>query len=94
VRCNDASRRHQVKRVNRSWQHSLHVEREASTVPRRELHEWRVHRRHGLAAILTVMALRRARHRIAALHRLFRCCHASTVECVGHKTHCHNRCEN
>ena len=40
----------------------------------------RVHARHGLATILTMMTMRRTSHRVAALHRLFGRRHADAVE--------------
>jgi hypothetical protein len=40
----------------------------------------RVHSRHGLAAILTAMTIRRTPHRVAALHRLFGLSHTDAVE--------------
>jgi len=40
----------------------------------------RVHGWHGLAAILTVMTMRRTAHGIAALHRLFGRSHPDAVE--------------
>jgi hypothetical protein len=55
-------------------------------VPRRRLHKRRVDWRHILTAILTVMAVGRAWHRIATLHRLFRRCHSKAVEAVGRKS--------
>ena len=44
------------------------------------LHKRGVHRRHGLAAILPMMASGRTGHRVAALHRLLRVGCGSTVE--------------
>jgi hypothetical protein len=46
----------------------------------RWLTESSVHRWHGLATFLTMMTVRRAPHRIAALHRLFGRGHAAAVE--------------
>ena len=50
------------------------------------LNKRRVDCRHGLAAILTVVAVGRTRHSIAALHRLFRRCHGQTVGSVCRKS--------
>jgi hypothetical protein len=44
------------------------------------LHKRSAHGWHGLAAILTVMAVRRARHRIAAVHRLLWRRHCTAVQ--------------
>jgi hypothetical protein len=52
------------------------------------LHKRSVHRRHGLAAILSVMPVRRARHRIAALHRLFWRRRSTTVKCIRRESDC------
>ena len=57
-----ASGRRYPNRFAGSSQHVQRVEREASTVPSRGLQEWRVHRGHALAAILTMMALWGAGH--------------------------------
>jgi len=38
-----------------------------------------VYRWHGLATLLTVMTVRRARHRVAALHRLFGRGHTAAI---------------
>ena len=48
----------------------------------RELHEGAVRRWHVLAAILTVMTMRRAMHRFAALHRLLRRGRSAAVKCI------------
>ena len=51
---------------------------------RRGLHKGSAHGRHGLAAVLPMMAVRRARHRVAALHCVCqRSCAA--VEGIGHE---------
>jgi hypothetical protein len=52
------------------------------------LHKRSVHRLHGLATILSVMPGRRARQRIAALHRLFRRRRGATVEGVPRESDC------
>jgi hypothetical protein len=49
------------------------------------LKKCRLKRRHRLATILPMMAIRRARHRIAALHRLFGCFHREAVEAICRK---------
>src|SRR6516165_6582652 len=46
---------------------------------------------HRLAAILAMMSLRGARHRITALHRLFWRSHGVTIERVYPKQDCHDR---
>ena len=67
------------------------MDREVRTVRCRDLHKGRVHRGHGLAAILAMMPLRGARHRITALHRLFWRGHGVTIERVDPKQDCHDR---
>jgi len=52
------------------------------------LHKRSVHRLHGLAAILSMMPVRRARHRIAALHRLFRRRRDTAVERIRRESGC------
>jgi hypothetical protein len=52
----------------------------------RGLNKGSVHRWHRLATILTMMTLRRARHRVAALHRLFRRRHAAAVKRIRHQS--------
>jgi hypothetical protein len=69
------------------------MERETS-VGSRGLHKRRMHRRHGLAAILTLMSLRGARHRIAALHRLFLRRHTIAIERIYPKQNRHDRDQN
>jgi len=54
-----------------------------------DLHKRPVRGWHGLAAILTVVTMRRAMHRIAALHRLFWRRRGTAVECVR----CESGCE-
>jgi hypothetical protein len=48
-----------------------------------DLHKGAVRGRHGLATILTMMAMGRAMHGFAALHRLLRRRHGVAVECIG-----------
>ena len=55
------------------------------------LHKRSVHRRHGLAAILSVMTIRRARHRIATLHCLLGCRRGTAVECIRSERDCQYR---
>jgi hypothetical protein len=47
-----------------------------------------MHGGHGLAAILPLMAMRRARHRFAALHGFIGSGHAGAVEGVRSKRNC------
>jgi hypothetical protein len=63
-------------------------------VTRRKLHKRTVRRWHRLAAILTVVTMRRAMHRIAALHRLFRRRRGITVERIRRKGDCEDRPKN
>ena len=44
-----------------------------------------VNRRHRLAAVLTMVPIRGARHRVATLHRLLRRRHGQTVKAVCRK---------
>ena len=41
---------------------------------------------HALAAFLTLMTMRRAPHRITALHRLLRCGHADAIEGIARES--------
>jgi hypothetical protein len=67
------------------------MEREVRAVQCRDLHKGRVHRGHRLAAILAMMPLWGARHRITALHRLFRRSHGVTIELIYPKQDCDDR---
>ncbi len=58
------------------------------------LHKRSVHRWHGFAAILSLMSVRRARHRIATLHRLFGRRRGIAVERIRHKRDCQYRQNN
>ncbi len=58
------------------------------------LHKRSAYRWHGLAAILRVMAVRRARHRIAALHGLFWRQRRTAVEGIGRESDCEHRQKN
>jgi len=60
----------------------------------RRLHKWSVHRCHGLAAILSVMTVRRARHGIAALHGLFWRRRGTAIERICGERHYQNREKN
>ncbi len=52
----------------------------------------RMHGRHGLAAFLAMLvAVRRARHRIAALHRLVGRRHGQAVERIHSEGHHYHR---
>jgi len=64
------------------WQHCEHNVRGRNAMPGGRLYKRSVHRWHGFAAILRAMTVRRARHRFAALHRLFRRCRGTAVKCV------------
>jgi hypothetical protein len=73
-------------------------ERVRYQVYRRWLHEGSVHRWHGLATILTLMAARCARHRSAALHCLLRRRNRTAVQRIrsqsDNQRHHYNRLEN
>ena len=51
-----------------------------NSLPRRRREERRVDHRHGLAAILAMMAVGRARHGVATIHRLFRRGHRVAIK--------------
>ncbi len=62
---------------------------------RGRLYKGRVHRRHGLAAFLAMLvAVRRARHRIAALHRLVGRRHGQAVERIHSEGNHYHRQQN
>ena len=62
---------------------------------RGRLYKGRVHGRHGLAAFLAVLvAVRCARHRIAALHRLIGRRHGQAVKGIRGKGDDHHREKN
>jgi hypothetical protein len=75
-----ASRVSGAKFVSRG-KHSTYQGRVGNAMHGARLKKRSTHCWHGLAAILTVMTVRRARHRIAAPHRLFWRC-GITVECI------------
>ena len=59
---------------------------------RRGLADYVTSRWHLFAAVLTVMTMPHALHRLAALHRLLSCRHRSAVERIGPKSNCeHSR---
>jgi hypothetical protein len=59
------------------------------------LYKRHMHRRHRLAAFLAVLrAMRRAWHRIAALHCLLRRRHGSTIDCVPRNRDSHDQEQN
>jgi len=58
------------------------------------LHKRSAHGWHGLAAVLTVVAVRRARHRIAAVDRLFRRRDCTAVQGIRRKSDCQHRHKN
>jgi hypothetical protein len=79
---NHAVRRVLGERLTVRWQH---CEYEGSVGNDRYgggLHKGSSHRRHGLAAVLCVMTLRCARHRITTFHCLLGCCRSLAVKCV------------
>jgi hypothetical protein len=89
-------RNHPVKgiyyvRLASRWQHCEYKGRGRNAMHGGGLHKRSVHRRHGLAAILSVMTVRRARHRIATLHRLFWRRRGAAVECICREGDCEDR---
>jgi hypothetical protein len=81
------------ERLASLWQQCKHKARVGNAVDGGGLHKGSVHRLHGLATILSVMPVRRARHGIATLHRLLRCCGAA-VKCVGRESDCERHEKN
>ena len=72
-----------------------YTRREGNAVHGQGLHKGSMHRGHGLAAILTMfVAVRRARHRVAALHRLFRRRRGAAVECISRESDCEHHDQN
>ena len=84
--CNEASGRIYVERLDRRWQNREYDVCEGSAMHRRGLHKRSVHRWHGLAAILTMVTVRRAMHRLAALHGLFGRSHGRAVKRVDRES--------
>ena len=83
LRSKDASRRIQAWRCINPRQYCEENRRERQTVSRSGLYKRHVHGRHGLAAFLAVLvAVRRALHRVAALHGLLGRCHGSAIHRV------------
>jgi hypothetical protein len=73
------------------WQYRGYKNRVGNAMHGRRLRKRSVYRLHGLATILSVMTVRRARrHRIAALHRLLRR-RSIAVECIRHEGNCQHR---
>jgi hypothetical protein len=92
-------RNHAVRGIYRErfvsrWQHSKYNRRVGNAVHRGRLHKRSVHRWHGFAAILRVMTVRRALHRIAALHRLLGGHRRAAVECIRRESDCQHRQKN
>jgi hypothetical protein len=69
-------------RLASRWQHCEYKGRGRNTMHGGGLHKKTVHRWHGFAAMLSVMTVRRARHRIATLHRLFGRRRGTALECI------------
>jgi hypothetical protein len=61
---------------------------------RRGLHKRSMHRWHGLAAILAVMTVRRALHRIATFHRLFGRRRTTTIDGIRRESNRERRQKN
>src|SRR5882762_7548312 len=78
----------QGERLGSRWKHGEYKGRVGNALHRGGLHKRSVYRWHGLAAILRVMAVRRARHRIAALHSLFWRDRRTAVKRVRCKSDC------
>ena len=82
LRGNEASGRIYAKKFDRRWQNREYDVCDGNAMYRRGLHKRSVHRWHGLAAILSMVAVRRAMHRLAALHGLLGRSHGRAVERV------------
>ncbi len=92
-------RKHSVRgtcgvRLASRWEHCEYKGRVGNAMHGGGLHKRRVHCWHAFAAILSVMAVRRARHRIAALHRVLGRRRGGTVECIRRKSDCEHREKN
>ena len=81
-------------RLASRWQQCEYKGRGRNAMGGGRLHKRSVHRWHGLTAILSVMAVRRARHRIATLHRLFGRRRGTAVKCIGGERDCQYRQKN
>jgi len=86
--CNHAVRGIYYVRLASRRQHCEYKGSGRNTMHGGGLHKRSVHRRHGFAAILSVMTVRRARHRIATLHRLFGSRRGIAVECIYREGGC------
>ncbi len=75
-------------------QYCDHNRRVRNALHQRGLYERCVHRWHRLAAILTMMTSRRARHRVTALHRLLRRRHRTAVERIRRESDPENNYQN
>lgn len=91
---NHAIRGIEAQRLANRWQHCEDKGGVGDAMHGGRLHKRSVHRGHSLAAILSVMTVRRARHRIAALHRLFWCRRGAAVERARRKSDCQHRQKN
>jgi len=64
------------------WQHGEYSGRVGNAMHGGGLRKRSVHRWHGFAAVLGVMPVRRTRHRITTLHRLFGGRRGTAVKCI------------
>src|SRR5207302_8646415 len=91
MRWYDACREVQHWQFATRWHHCGRSERKRDATIRRGPYKGRAHVWHSLAAILTMVSMRRAMHWIAALHRLFCVCRGKAVKCIRGKrktNHC------
>ena len=89
--CNHALRWLVAVRFTEGWHQPASNRGAGNALGRRMLIEGNMRRRHGLATILMTVVVRRAPHRVAALHCLFRRTHADTVECIRRESDGHCR---
>lgn len=91
---NHAAGGDQTVRLSSRWQHREYSGRVGNAMHVGGLHKRSADSWHRLAAILTAMAVRRARHRIAAVHRLFRRRHCAAVQGIRCKCYCQHCLKN
>jgi len=91
---NHAAGGDQTVRLSSRWQHGQYNGRVGNAMRAGGLHKRSAHGWHGLAAILTVVAVRRARHRMTTLHRLFGSRRGIAVEGIRRKSDCQHRQKN
>jgi hypothetical protein len=69
-------------RFSKPWRYADRDRSKQNALDRRGMTQRGIHRWHGLATILTMMMVRRAPHRFAALHRLFGRRHCTAIQTI------------